>query len=503
MAIKAAGFQWLKEHYNLSKQVLTHSSYIGNNESIELTSKGNIEQVYGPKYAPTEDSPLFHLEFGLKYDDLSLDFLKSVFERIPSDEIKDFILQSPSGKYARKIGFLYEFLTDKTLELPRSITGNYTDLLDEDRCITGSVKKNSKWKINNNLLGNESFCPVIRKTKGLTALMELDIRKKIENLKESYPQEIFKRAASYLYSKETRSSYEIEKEKPTADRMEKFVALLMKAGTEETEKMLGKQRLLQLQNAIVDPRFAAADFRDFQNYVGELLPNYQDLVHYICPPPVILKSLMDGLKETAEKTYETTRPEIRAAILAFGFVFIHPFEDGNGRLHRFLIHDVLVHDGIVPAGLIIPVSAHMLNNIKDYDNILERYSKPLMQRVKYDKTDNGEITITNQNEVEGYFRYPDLTDQSIYLLETIHATLEEDMPDELTFLQRYDEAKKELQRIVDMPDRDINMMLVFLHQNKGNFPKRRREQFAKLTDDEINLMQNAYKNIYEIDARKN
>lgn len=499
MTIKAAGFQWLKEHYNLSRQVLTHSSYIGNNGSIELTSKGNVEQVYGPKYAPAEDSPLFHLEFGLKYDDLSLDFLKSVFERIPPDEIKDFILQSPSGKYARKIGFLNEFLTDNTLELPRPITGNYTDLLDEDRYITGTIKKNSKWKINNNLLGNEFFCPVIRKTKSLAALMELDIKEKIKTLKESYPQEIFKRAASYLYSKETRSSYEIEKEKPTADRMEKFVALLMKAGAEETEKMLEKHRLVQLQNTIVDPRFAAADFRDFQNYVGELLPNYQDMVHYICPPPVILQSLMDGLKLTSEKTYETTRPEIRAAILAFGFVFIHPFEDGNGRLHRFLIHDVLVHDGVVPPGLIIPVSAHMLNNIKDYDNILERYSKPLMQKVKYDKTDNGEITITNPNEVEGYFRYPDLTDQSIYLLETIHATLEEDMPDELTFLQRYDEAKKELQRIVDMPDRDINMMLVFLHQNKGAFPKRRREQFAKLTDDEISEMQNAYRIVYEIE----
>ena len=92
-----------------------------------------------------------------------------------------------------------------------------------------------------------------------------------------------------------------------------------------------------------------------------------------------------------------------------------------------------------------------------------------------------------------------MTEHCIYLLETIHATLEEDMPDELTFLQRYDEAKRELQRIVDMPDRDINLMLIFLHQNKGTFPKRRREQFAKLTDDEIELMQEAYRNIYGLE----
>jgi Fic/DOC family len=181
---------------------------------------------------------------------------------------------------------------------------------------------------------------------------------------------------------------------------------------------------------------------------------------------------MTGLHEAAFKTHGIY-PEIRAALIAFGFVFIHPFEDGNGRLHRFLIHDILVHDGIVPQGLIIPVSAHMLNNINDYDNILEKYSKPLMQRLRYDKQNNGEIKVINENEIEGYFRYPDLTNQCVYLIGTIHATLSEDMPDELLFIQRYDEAKKELQRIVDMPDKLINMMLIFLHQHKGFFPKRR------------------------------
>src|SRR5690606_7688696 len=137
------------------------------------------------------------------------------------------------------------------------------------------------------------------------------------------------------------------------------------------------------------------------------------------------------------------------------------------------IHDMLVHGKVVPEDLIIPVSAHMLNNMKEYDTILERYSAPLMQRIAYKQQGNEEITVINPGQVEGYFRYPDLTEQAIYLLKTIHGTLEQDMPEELLFLQRYDEAKKELQRIVDMPDKDINWMLVFLHQNKGTFPKRR------------------------------
>jgi hypothetical protein len=62
----------------------------------------------------------------------------------------------------------------------------------------------------------------------------------------------------------------------------------------------------------------------------------------------------------------------------------------------------------------------------------------------------------------------------------------------------FDEAKKEIQKIVDMPDRDIGRMLVFLHQNRGVFPKRRRELFSKLTDEEIAAMQNAYRRVFEI-----
>lgn len=498
MANTPAGNEWLKSHYGLTNYTFTHSSYIGSNESIEQTSRGNIDQVYGPRYAVDSDTPILHVEFALKYDDLNLDFLSAVFAQIDVAEINEFLATTPSGRYARKVGFLYEFLTGKELVQEKEVGGNYTDLLEPERYITGKIVKNTRWRINNNLLGNRNFCPVIRRTKTLSELMEKDIRQSIEGLKSEFPEDIFRRAAAYLYTKETRSSYEIEKEKPSPDRMERFITLLNRAGLRPTEEVLSKENLVMLQNIIVDPRFAAADFRDFQNYVGESLPNYQSLLHYICPPPAMVKTMMAGLQHAAEKT-AGTEAIVRAALFAFGFVFIHPFEDGNGRLHRFIIHDILVHDGVVPEGVIIPVSAHMLNNIKAYDQILEAYSKPLMQRIKYSMSEEGEVTVTNAEEVQGYYRYPDLTPQATYLAETIHATLKEDMPDELLFLLRYDEAKKEIQNIVDMPDRDINMMLIFLHQNKGVFPKRRREQFPKLTDEEIASMQQAYRLVYEID----
>lgn len=500
MDTQPAGQEWLKRRFNLSDFTLTHASFIGTSHSAELTSRGNVEETYGKKYA-VDDTPLDHVEFSLKYDDLSLDFLKAVFRHISPEDIIKYIEASPAGMNRRRIGFLYEFLTAEMLKLARPVGGNYVDLLNPERYVTGSTVKDTRWRINNNLLGTFEYCPIVRKTRALRDLMAVDLRRKVSELKGAYSPEVFQRAIAYLYRKETRSSYEIESEAPSPDRMERFVTLLAHAGEEPAARLLARQRLVMLQNAIVDPRFSADEFRDFQNYVGASLPNDQEYIHYVCPPPAMARELMQGLWELSIKS-SSVPAEIRAGLISFGFVFIHPFEDGNGRIHRFLIHDVLAQNAIVPEGMIIPVSAHMLNNIREYDTALEKYSRPLMQRVRYRRKEDAMIEVTNEPDVEGYFRYPDLTEQCIYLLRTIHATLAEDMPRELQFIQRYDEAKRELQGIVDMPDKEINLMLTFFHQNNGVFPKRRRERFHKLTDEEIARMQAVYRRVYGMEELK-
>ena len=497
MPVRPAGYEWLKAHYHLKSPRLTHSSWLGSNASLEVTSRGNVGQVYGPRYAPAADTPLHHIEFALKYDDLNLDLLALVCHKLEPAEVIGYIRRTPAGRYARTIGFLYEWLTGHKLILDKPVSANYVDVLDQEKYITGQTIKNVKWRINDNLLGTPAYCPIVRQKGQLTRLLTINISATLQQLRDNYTEEVFRRAAQYLYRRETRSSYAIERETPSADRMEKFITLLMQAGSRPTEVVLQKPELVALQNAIVDPRYAATDTRNFQNYVGESLPGFEERFHYICPPPELVKSLMDGLIATAEKT--TAVPaQIRATLVSFGFVFIHPFEDGNGRLHRFLIHQVLVRDGLVPGGTIIPVSAHMLSHMPDYDRALEKYSEPLMERIRYTKGDNEELVITNPEEVESYFRYPDLTEQVLYLADTIAETLQHDMPSELEFLVRYDEAKQALQQIVDMPDKKLANMLQFLHQNKGIFPKRGRDQFAELTDDEIMRMQAAYRAIYEI-----
>ena len=495
MTNKPVGALWLKEELGLNHYRITHRSYIGPRDKMTMALDGGIEQVYGPKYAPAEDSMVEHIEFLLKYDDLSLDFLHAVFERTDQQQLLAFLAKRPSGRYARKIGFLYEWLTGNRLDLDFEPGGNYIDLLDGDSYITGNTVRNTRWRINDNLLGVPAFCPIVRRTSAMEEMLAADLKGQINELKEEYSPEIFNRATQYLYRKETKSSYEIESEKPSPDRMNRFIAILHQAGTRPAAEVLEEANLTVLQNAIVDPRYAQPGYRDFQNYIGQTNSRMEEIYHYICPPPDLVGTLMDGLLAAEQKT--TAGPVVvRAAMIAFGFVFIHPFLDGNGRIHRFLIHDMLTRDGLAEQGLIIPVSAHMVNHLKDYDTVLEDFSKPLMKRITFNAGANGQLTVTNPGEVAAYFRYPDLTLQSTYLAQTIQSTISHDLQEELFFLDRYDELKGELQNLIDMPDRKLNELIVFLHQNKGIFPNRRKKNFPEITEEEFEAMQKIYGEIF-------
>jgi len=495
MAKQAAGAQWLKEHFGLTQYYLATRSYIDYRSKMELGIDGGIDQQFGPKYAPAEVSVPSQMEFMLKYDDINLDFLNAVMQRTDTGEFTAYLSKTPGGKYTRKLGFLYEWLTGKELQIEFEPSGNYINLLEEEKYITGSVIKNPKWRVRDNLLGTSEFCPMVRRTKELQRMLEVDLSAEIQGLKNDFSPEVFARAAQYLYRKETKSSYQIESETPSPERIERFINILYQAGKSSARQTLSEPFLTKLQNSIVDPRYNAKGFRNFQNFISQSSPYSGEVYHYICPPEKNVVELMNGLIKAEHKT-QNIPAIVRAAIIAFGFVFIHPFEDGNGRIHRFLIHDMITRDGIAEYGMIIPVSAHMVNNMKEYDDALEIYSKPLMQRIKFTIAADGSVRVDNTEEVGSYFRYPDMTYQSAYLAKTIQSTIKEDLSDELLFLERYDELKTSLQNLIDMPDRRLAQIIIFLHQNKGKFPNRRKADFTEITLEEFSKMENIYRDIF-------
>ncbi|MCF8374444.1 MAG: Fic family protein [Bacteroidales bacterium] len=492
--MKKIGFTWLQDTLNIKGFRLTHESYIGTTEKTELSSTNTIVRTFKSKYDVKSESPMSHLEFALKYDDLDLAFIKEVFSIVEYQTIEDYINESPNRKYTRIIGFLYELTVGKSIEV-KVTTTNYEDVLDSAKYFTGSVTKISKWKVNDNLLGSKDYCPVIRKTTELCELLDWDIKEAIENLKHEYSPDIFKRASYFLYKKESKSSSEIEKEDPPQDRLDKFIALLEDAGQKPFEQSLSEEELVRVQNTIVDPRYADKGFRNFQNYVGQTMRDYSQKIHYVCPPPQFVRSLMQGLVDLNKKN-KSTDTIIKATMVSFGYVYIHPFEDGNGRIHRFLIHDILVRDGIVSNSTILPVSAQILAHIDEYDATLEMLSRSIERKVKYDINDSAELTVHNAIEIEGLYRYPDLTNHTVFLAKAIQSTVTKDVPEELLFLQCYDVLKRDIQKIVDMPDNKIDRMILFLHQNKGKLANRKRNHYYELSDQEIDEMEQAYNQVF-------
>lgn len=494
--MKKVGFTWLQEKLNIRGFRLTHESYIGTVDRIELSTTNNVVvRIFKSKYDVDTDNPMHHLEFALKYDDLNLAFVKEVFNSIDYQTITDYIKAKPNRKYPRIIGFLFEFLGGKPIEVAVK-TSNYEDVLDSSRYITGDVRKIPKWKVNDNLLGSEEFCPIIRKTAELNDLLDWDIEGAIENLKYEYSPEIFRRASYYLYKKESKSSSEIEQEQPPKDRMERFISLLEEAGQKSFEEVLSEKELVRLQNAIVDSRYADKGFRDFQNYVGQTMRDYTQKIHYVCPPPQFVGSLMQGMVGLNKKN-TSTKTIVKAAMVSFGYVYVHPFEDGNGRIHRFLIHDMLVRDKIVPNSTILPVSAQILIQMDEYDATLEVLSDLIERKAKYTINDVGEMTVHNAKEIEALYRFPDLTKHTVFLAAALQSTVNVMLPEELLFLQRYDELKSDIQRIVDMPDHKIDRMILFLHQNKGKLANRKRKFYKELSDNEIEQMEEAYVQVFE------
>lgn len=488
------GYHWLISEMGVNVPDLETVSFLGDpGASFRLRHPHQAIKLFRKEYAVPPD-PLEHLVFAIKHEHIDLPLIQKVFEKLEQSVVSDFVMKNPRGIYERRIGFLYEFLTGKNLGDPGIDTGNYVELLDSKKYFAGSVLKNKKWRIDDNLLGDSDFCPVVRKTPRLEGLMNKNLGEKARALLEDYPSGIVHRANQYLYVKETKSSFLIEREEPGENRLERFVNLLRQSRSYPFEN---KNDFVRIQNAIVDPRFANSDYRKTQNYVGQTLRG-GEIIHYIPPSPDHVGSMMEGLIRSLDRMRRTVHPVVQAAVISFGFVFIHPFDDGNGRLHRFLIHQILSREGFTPDQAIFPVSAHILSHMEEYNECLESFSRRIMGMSDYSLDAGG--TLAKKNDPVSFYRYFDATKMAEYLFGVIENVIDGDLKEELQFLVRYDNAKKDIQDRIDMPDRLIDLFIRFSLQNDGTISNsKRKSHFESLTEEEVGDLQNIVKSHFKKD----
>lgn len=484
------GYARLVERYQLSLPALSIVSQIATTVHGRRTRHDGICEIleFQPSYRPA-DTLAGDLQFALRYEGLNLTVLALLFAKLGAEPIRDLIAGQFQSALSRRIGYLYEWLTGQALDmapLEVSLKSSYVPLLDESLQFgmgLASSPRDAKYRVIDNLPGNPAFCPLVRRTSYLETMVGKNLMERTKEKLEKYDAGLLRRAAEYLYLKETQSTFEVERERPSSARAQRFADLLREA---ESGEPLSEDRFIELQNAVVDKRFCEASYRTEQNWIGDHGLGHMPRVEFVPPRPEDVRVLMDGLAAFSERLRADPAaidPVIAAASISFGFVFIHPFIDGNGRLHRYLIHEQLSAAGFTPKGIILPVSAVILARIEKYSDALKVFSRPLNAISSYDPM-VPKVPARGNDAV--YYRYFDATEQASFLYDALDCTVERDLEQEITYLLGYDLAKRALNTMLDWPPHSLGTFIRVVHQNNDRLSiNKRKSHFNWMLDEEV------------------
>lgn len=453
-------------------------------------------ELYDKRYSP-EPTLEGHLTFAMRHEPIDLLVLKRVLEAAPVDDLVAFIQSTPTGAVTRRIWFFYETLTGMTLDIDDAPAATAVEALDSTAYYTGKERLSPRHRVRDNLLGTGAFCPVIRKTPKLEQMIALNLAETAKETIGKTGAQVIARAASFMLLADSRASFEIEGERPPINRLERWGRAVLEAG----KRPLNQTEIYRLHRLLIgDDRFTPVGYREESVFLGERDHNHEPLPEFIGARHEELFELMTGLNECNNRMRitdpEDVDPVLQAACIAFGFVYIHPLADGNGRLHRCLIHHVLAERKFTPKGMVFPVSSVMLDRIDDYRTTLQSHSGPLMSFINWRALPNGNVEVTN--DTADLYRYFDCTDEAEFLYECVHRTIENDLPREIDYLKRHDAAMTTIMNAIEMPDRIADDFIMFVRQNGGKLPKRRREkEFAKLSDKEVALLEKTIDDAFE------
>jgi Fic family protein len=450
-------------------------------------------RITTPWHAPSPDLE-GHLTFALKYEGLDLAVLNRLFHAVGADAIADLVRAKRTGTYARRIWFLYEWLTGTRIDLPDLTMGTYVPVVDPEQQYAVEGSLSARHRVRDNLPGTPQFCPLVFRTRALDEFGALDLVRRAQTVVDEVPRDLLSRTAAFLLLKDSKSSYAIEGERPPQDRIQRWGRAIGEAG----KRPIDLDDFLRLQRIVIgDARFVRLGLRDRGGFVGEHdRESRMPLPDHISARHEDLPSLIEGMVAFDRGAALGLDPVVAAAVLAFGFVYVHPFEDGNGRIHRYLIHHVLAQRGYNPAGVVFPVSAAILDRIDDYRLVLEDYSRRLLTLIQWEPTDDNNVRVLN--DTADYYRFFDATPHAEFLYACVQRTIDEDLPRETDFLRRYDRFRERIQNIVEMPDNTVDLLFRFLQQNNGRLSRRGREnEFAQLTDGEVEAVQAAYAGAFD------
>lgn len=290
------------------------------------------------------------------------------------------------------------------------------------------------------------------------------------------------RAAGFILLADTQASFAIEGEKAPRNRLDRWLKAVENAG----RNRLDLDELIRLHESLIeDPRFTTIGIRKDEVFLGERDENNYPNPEFIGAKQSDLHTLITGFFHTLDMlSVAEVHPVLQATALAFGFVYIHPHDDGNGRMHRFILHHIMAKCGYTPKEVIFPISSVLFERIDEYRRVLTNHSAPLMDYIEWEPTVKGNVRILN--ETIDLYKYFDCTEAVEFIFECVEHTINHSIPAELEYLESYDKALNGIGMIVEMPNERTKRLIHYIKENGGRLGKKRREgEFALLTDEEL------------------
>lgn len=466
---------------------------VSENRFKESVRESDLWRIYDSKYQ-VEPTWQGHLVFAIKHEYMDLLVLKRVFLALPEKEVAEYVRSAPTGPVVRRIWFLYEFLTGKTLKVPDAGKVAAVDLLDEGKYFVREGTMSSRHKVRNNLLGTAHFCPIVRRTEKLESFVASDLPARAKSIIAKVSPQLIARAASFLLLADSQASFAIEGERLPAKAAERWLRAVQQVGNHQ----LTTEELDRLHSILIGEfRFMEPGFRKEGVFLGTRTMNNEPIPEFIGARPQDIEPLITGLLETNEILRTSPVDAVlQATATAFGFVYVHPYEDGNGRMHRCLIHNALAEKKFSPPAMVFPVSSVMLKWIDQYRQVLQQHTAPLMPFIDWVPTTKGNVDV--KNDTSDLYRYFDCTSAAEFLYQCVQETIDNEIPTELDYLKRHDRAMREVKDVVEMPDRLIENFIMFMRQNDWKLSKRRREgEFEKLTDREVKELEAIVQEAFE------
>lgn len=466
----AVGYEFLRETLELSAFELGRPALI---KPVTRIEPADTFLAVPKNVAPESTDPLAHTLFALKHEGVNLQILAEALPKIDPGSLLAELRRQPNGSYIRTTCYLWERLTGNRLADLPEIGGPTAELFDPARYITGPTRRDSRWRVSFNGLGSIDYCATVERTSVLQNAMASNILERAKEFVDTLGKAVLDPALAWAYLHETEDSFAIERETPSADKARIYIALLHQA---HEGRPLSENYLVELQNSVLtNPFNRAAGYRTEQNWLRGAARGAPG-VTYVPPAPELVPVLMQELANFANATALEVDPVVAASVISFGFVFTHPFMDGNGRLSRFLFHHALCRSGKLEKGLLLPVSVAMKRNQDDYLTTLQGFSKPARERWSVRWIDEGDYDM-RFNGHPAIYKYWNATSCVEFGFRMAEQALEVDLRSETQFIARYDRIVKAIDERFDVRGSDLATLAVSALDNGGKVSMRRRKQF--------------------------